>query len=576
MKKQRTRGFRIGTKILLFFLLISTLSCILLGFLCYSKAYSYLLELSREHTLGMAQTVADNLDSEAHQKLQVSDESTSTYQDMITFLRTFVNRGDITYLYTLRLIDAEHVAFVLDADEEEPAAIGETYDMDNFMQRAFSGEAVYDTSFTTDKWGTVYSAYAPMYDSTGKVVAIVGADCSVENIHQDMKQLQIAVFALTFFVWIIGAVIAYIFSKKLSKNLCEVNQRVAEIATSDGDLTSRVRVSSRDELELIAKNINEFIEKIQVIIESVNQTIYEVEEVATEVATELSYETAQVEKVNENVDRLHLNMEEISASMDQISETSTSVYTVIASIETEAKADMQLAKDIHVRAKELSGNSKKAQKAAYEMSTQISEKLKGHIEDARKVEQIQLLTASIIDIAEQTNLLALNANIEAARAGEHGKGFAVVAEEIGKLAATSEEAASQIQQMSEGVVIAVENLSMSSEQLLHYIGNTTMKDYEEIVRTGENYDLDATSVEDTMEKLVMHAKDLREMFEQITLSVNGAASAVSDTTNDLSQIAQSIRTIDETSLRLNDKTGKNREEMEQLKDKISFFKTREG
>ena len=80
------------------------------------------------------------------------------------------------------------------------------------------------------------------------------------------------------------------------------------------------------------------------------------------------------------------------------------------------------------------------------------------IEESRQIGNIDNLTNDILDIASQTNLLALNASIEAARAGEVGKGFAVVAEEIRQLAENSKNTASDIQNISVGVVRAVNQL----------------------------------------------------------------------------------------------------------------------
>ncbi len=66
------------------------------------------------------------------------------------------------------------------------------------------------------------------------------------------------------------------------------------------------------------------------------------------------------------------------------------------------------------------------------------------VETHKSSEKIQDASKMIEQIAEQTNLLALNASIEAARAGEAGRGFAVVAGEIGKLAEQSNNFTRQI------------------------------------------------------------------------------------------------------------------------------------
>ena len=135
------------------------------------------------------------------------------------------------------------------------------------------------------------------------------------------------------------------------------------------------------------------------------------------------------------------------------------------------------------------------------------------------------ITDTISSIAEQTNLLALNAAIEAARAGEQGRGFAVVAEEIRKLAAQSEEAASQIAQLigqiQEDTKHAVSSMNDGTQQL------STTK--ESVSQTGSEF------------------QDIAQLIESISQQSDRIAQASRSATEDATGCQQSIQEIDNMS-----------------------------
>lgn len=101
--------------------------------------------------------------------------------------------------------------------------------------------------------------------------------------------------------------------------------------------------------------------------------------------------------------------------------------------------------------------------------------------------RIDEMASQILDITSQTNLLSLNASIEAARAGEAGKGFAVVAGEIGNLASSSSETATQIQAICNETRNNIANIQTCFDQVMLFLENDVQLQFTEFAKATQDY-----------------------------------------------------------------------------------------
>lgn len=247
-------------------------------------------------------------------------------------------------------------------------------------------------------------------------------------------------------------------------------------------------------------------------------------------------------ELNEGVEDITATTQELSSRMqatadasEQMSATVNEIEKVIDSIATKAQDGANTASVINNKASEVKNNAINSKESAEKIYNETNSKLVDAINRSKEVDQIRVLSDTILQITAQTNLLALNAAIEAARAGEAGKGFAVVAGEIRKLAEDSKDAVSQIQGVTDIVVESVENLSKSSEELLGFVNEQVILDYQKMVVTGEQYSKDAGEINDMTMEFSAISQELAASVQSMVKSINeiaqGSASGAQGTQN---------------------------------------------
>ncbi len=369
-------------------------------------------------------------------------------------------------------------------------------------------------------------------------------------------------------IFLIIICINYIFIRKnvvkiINDMSGELNVMIDQINDGNGDLTARITTKTSSELMYIKDGLNNFIATLQNVMREVKDGSVVLSDSSENIA-------AQVTRANDNVTNTSAALEELAASMENVSSTAeeinsqlSDVETATASINAEVTIGRDKAQEIRAEAdaiKEEATNKKISTGAKVEALSQVLEQ---SVKDSEQVKQIAELTNDILDIASQTNLLALNASIEAARAGEAGKGFAVVADEISSLAANSKETAGNIQEISTKVTAAVKTLSDNAIQVVDFINNNVLTDYDSFVETGEKYENAALVINDMLSTFEERAQNLSDIMTEmtsaittITESVQESSQAINISANSATEIVLEMQGIGEAIDQNNEVTGK--------------------
>lgn len=344
---------------------------------------------------------------------------------------------------------------------------------------------------------------------------------------------------------------------------------------ADGDFTHALpnHLSNRkDDFGVLGQGLQKMKTQVSGLIAEVKAQGVEINGIVERVRGNVYTLSGNVDDVSATTQQLAAGMEETAASSETIKNMSHEIEAAAKNIAYRSQDGAEQAANIHERATKAQKDTKEQRAHASAIHNDLHESLTKALEEAEVVKEIEVLSSAIMEITNQTNLLALNASIEAARAGEAGKGFAVVATEIGGLAEQSKQTVTKIQQVTQEVTAAVENLSKDAEQLLEFVATDVVASYDMFGEVAEAYNKDAEDIDSLI-------SDFSATSQELLASIDGVLEAMQEIANATNEGAQGTANIAGKAMEVKNRTDEVSEEVEKcdntakrLNEEIAVFK----
>ena len=265
-------GFRssLTIKVVAFVAVLILAASLISIYVIYSLSINDLKSETEDTLKIIAANAVNGLDTDKLATIRTqADEGTATYLELQKKLQAVkeASMGKVRYVYTIAKSGAGYV-YILDAEPIEDTAnhstVGSEFPLADFPEAAngflrptAEKTILYDKEFKI--WSQ--SGYAPIKDSNGNVIGVLGVDMDVSVVMQREGQLNVRVAEALAIALLLALLSGVLFSRYVTRpirTLTEGTRRVAK-----GDLGATVDMKRKDELGELAGAFNSMTKDIE-------------------------------------------------------------------------------------------------------------------------------------------------------------------------------------------------------------------------------------------------------------------------------------------------------------------------
>ncbi len=212
------------------------LANIVLGFVMLSFSKRAMMALISERMLDVANVAAASIDGDILEGITAEDVGSPEYNEMLEEFKLFQNNMKLEYIYGIQQTGEKEFAFLIDPELDDPGFFGEPIEYTDALYAASKGTPSVDKDTTSDRWGTFYSAYSPVYNSKGEVAGIIGVDFDAAWYNRQISQIIVAIALMSVFSLFAGALIVFLVTGRIRSEFKLLNSRIGVLVDEVDEL----------------------------------------------------------------------------------------------------------------------------------------------------------------------------------------------------------------------------------------------------------------------------------------------------------------------------------------------------